>query len=241
MFDLTVVIPCYNEEKNLYALVDQIQIIKQNNQDINFEFILVNDGSTDQTSSKLFELNKDNIYSIVDLKVNHSYGGSILEGLKRSSGEIVSWTHSDLQCDLNDIAVVYKMHKQKLLNAKSIVKGRRVQRKLIDSFFSNSMATLTSIIFNKRFREINAQPKVFSKKLLKEFNDAPKDFSLDLYLLYISKLKSYEIIEHPVIYKKRLAGISKGGDSFFGKIKLTLRTLKYIINLRLKSHDNNNS
>ena len=97
------------KKKNLYALVDQIQIIKQNNQDINFEFILVNDGSTDQTSSKLFELNKDNIYSIVDLKVNHGYGGSILEGLKRSNGEIVSWTHSDLQCDLNDIAVVYKM------------------------------------------------------------------------------------------------------------------------------------
>ena len=103
------------------------------------------------------------------------------------------------------------------------------------------MALIASIIFNKKFREINAQPKVFSKKLLKEFDNAPKDFSLDLYLLYISKLKSYEIIEHAVVYKKRLAGVSKGGDSFFGKIKLTLRTLKYIINLRMKSHDNYHS
>jgi len=112
---------------------------------------------------------------------------------------------------------------------------------LIDSFFSNSMAILASILFNKKFREINAQPKVFSKNLLKEFYNAPKDFSLDLYLLYISKLKSYKIIEHPVVYKKRLAGVSKGGDSFFGKIKLTLRTLKYIINLRINSHDSHNS
>ena len=241
MFDLSIVIPCYNEEKNLQSLVGKIQEIKQNNQNINLEFILVNDGSTDQTSAKLFELNNDNIYSIVDLKKNHGYGGSIQEGLKTSKGDIVSWTHSDLQCDINDILIVYNLYKSKLLNGDCIVKGKRINRKLIDSFFSNSMAILASILFNKKFREINAQPKVFSKNLLKEFYNAPKDFSLDLYLLYISKLKSYEIIEHPVVYKKRLAGVSKGGDSFFGKIKLTLRTLKYIINLRINSHDSHNS
>ncbi len=241
MFDLSIIIPCYNEEKNLQNLVGQIQEIKKNNQNINLEFILVNDGSTDQTSAKLFELNNNNIYSIVDLKQNLGYGGSIQEGLKASKGEIVSWTHSDLQCDINDILIVYNLHKSKLLNGDCIVKGKRIHRKLIDSFFSNSMAILASILFNKKFREINAQPKVFSKNLLKEFYNAPKDFSLDLYLLYISKLKSYEIIEHPVVYKKRLAGVSKGGDSFFGKIKLTLRTLKYIINLRINSHDSHNS
>ena len=49
MFDLSIVIPCYNEEKNLQNLVSQIKEIKQNNQNINLEFILVNDGSTDQT------------------------------------------------------------------------------------------------------------------------------------------------------------------------------------------------
>ena len=44
-----------------------------------------------------------------------------------------------------------------------------------------------------------------------------------------------------MVYKKRVAGVSKGGDSFLGKIKLTLRTLKYIINLRLKTNENYNS
>ena len=63
MFDLTIVIPCYNEEKNLQSLVSQIQVIKKDNKDINLEFVLVNDGSTDQSSLKLSELNIDNIYS----------------------------------------------------------------------------------------------------------------------------------------------------------------------------------
>ena len=239
MYDLSVVIPCYNEEKNLEAIVNQIKIIKKSNSDINFEFILVNDGSTDKTSTLLFELNKDKNYLFIDLKKNKGYVGSICEGLKKSSGEIISWTHSDLQCDINDIVTVYRKYKRKLLTQKCIVKGKRINRKFVDSFFSNSMAIIASIIFNKKFNEINAQPKIFSKQLLKNFLNPPSDFSLDLYLLYISKLQLYEIIEHPVEYKKRIAGVSKGGDSFLGKIKLTLRTLKYIFNLRFNYNDNN--
>ena len=241
MSDLSIIIPCYNEEKNLKYLVNQIKILKNKSQHIDIEFVLVNDGSTDQTSSALSELNDNNIYKIIDLKTNHGYGGSIQEGLKLSNGKIVSWTHSDLQCDLNDVLVCYNKYSKSILNEKTIVKGKRIQRKFLDSFFSNSMAILASFIFNKKFNEINAQPKIFSRELLKDFNNAPKDFSLDLYLLYLSKVSSYKIIEHPVIYKKRIAGVSKGGDSFFGKIKLTFRTLRYIVNLRNNSDENNNS
>ena len=234
MSELSIIIPCYNEEKNLINLVKEIKIIKKVNPELNLEFILVNDGSTDQTSSILLNLNRNGIYKVVDLKQNMGYGGSIQEGLKSSSGHTLSWTHSDLQCDLNDVIKLYKLHKKKFLDEKIIVKGKRVKRNIFDIFFSNSMAILTSIIFQKKFYEINAQPKIFSRKLFNEFENVPRDFSLDLYLLYIAKKKFYKIIEHPVVYKKRIAGVSKGGDSFLGKIKLTLRTLRYIINLRLK-------
>ena len=234
MSELSIIIPCYNEEKNLINLVKEIKIIKKVNPELNLEFILVKDGSTDQTSSILLNLNRNGIYKVVDLKQNMGYGGSIQEGLKSSSGHTLSWTHSDLQCDLNDVIKLYKLHKKKFLDEKIIVKGKRVKRNIFDIFFSNSMAILTSIIFQKKFYEINAQPKIFSRKLFNEFENVPRDFSLDLYLLYIAKKKFYKIIEHPVVYKKRIAGVSKGGDSFLGKIKLTLRTLRYIINLRLK-------
>jgi hypothetical protein len=136
---------------------------------------------------------------------------------------------------------LYKLHKEEFLDKKIIIKGKRIKRNIFDSFFSNSMSFLASRIFHKKFYEIYEQQKIFSRKLFEEFENAPKDFSLDLYLLYISKKKLYKIIEHPVVYKKRVAGVSKGGDSFIGKIKLTLRTLKYIINLRLNTNENYNS
>ena len=87
------------------------------------------------------------------------------------------------------------------------------------------MAILASIIFQKKFYEINAQPKIFSRKLFKEFENAPKDFSLDLYLLYISKKKLYKIIEHPVVYKKELQVYQK--EAFFSwKNKAYIKNIK---------------
>ena len=187
MPELSIIIPCYNEEKNLINLVNEIKIIKKENSELKLEFILVNDGSTDQTSTTLQGLNQNEIYKVVDLKQNMGYGGSIQEGLKSSRSHIISWTHSDLQCDLNDVIKLYKLHQEEFLDKKIIVKGKRIKRNIFDSFFSNSMAFLASIIFQKKFYEINAQPKIFSRKLFEEFENAPKDFSLDLYLLYISK------------------------------------------------------
>ena len=103
------------------------------------------------------------------------------------------------------------------------------------------MAIIASIIFREKFDEINAQPKIFNRNLIIYFKKAPKDFSLDLFFLYLVKKKSFEIIEQPVIYKKRTQGVSKGGDSLMGKIKLSIRALKFMIKLRFTTYGNNNS
>ena len=235
MTDLSIIFPCYNEGGNLKQIIDEIKTIKDNNFSINLEFILVNNGSTDNTSEILLKFGKYDFIKVVDIKKNLGYGGGILEGVKSAKGKIISWTHADLQCDPNDVIKAYKTHKNKLLNQNCVVKGQRIKRKMINAFFSGAMALIASMLFGKIFNEINAQPKIFHRKFTKYLENAPKDFSLDLFFIYISKKNFYQIIEENVVYKKRLHGISKGGDSFFGKIKLTIRIIKYIIQLRVKS------
>ncbi len=234
MNNLSIIIPCYNEGQNIKEIIEQIQITKDENKDIAIDYILVNNGSTDNTSSELNKLNKNGIFNLVDLSKNCGYGGGILEGIKEAKSSIISWTHGDLQCDLKDVVLAYKTNKSKLMTNKCIVKGKRIKRHFFDAFFSNSMSLIASILFFKKFSEINAQPKIFSKEILKSFTNAPKDFSLDLFLLYISKKNHFEIIEYPVIYKKRVAGIAKGGGTLIGKLKLTIRSLIYIFRLRFK-------
>ena len=234
MSDLSVIIPCFNEEKNLVEIVKQIKVVKEENKNIFIEFIVVNNGSTDNSSSKLIKLNDQCNFKIVDLDKNLGYGGGILAGIREATCSVIAWTHGDLQCDLNDVITAYKTNLIKLNNKKTIVKGKRIKRNFFDAFFSNSMALIASLVFQKTFNEINAQPKIFSREILINFHNAPNDFSLDLFLLYVSKKAKYEIIDYPVIYKKRIAGIAKGGDSLRGKINLTVRSLIYIFKLRFR-------
>ena len=189
MYELSIIIPCYNEEKNLINLVNEIKIIKNKNPELKLEFILVNDGSTDQTSTRLNDLNQDEIYKVVDLKQNAGYGGSIQEGLKSSNSHILSWTHSDLQCDLNDVIKLYKLHKDEFLDKKIIVKGKRIKRNIFDSFFLIQWQFYINNI-SKKFYEINAQPKIFSRELLRNLKTHQKIFHL-IYTYYIFQKKNF--------------------------------------------------
>ena len=107
MNNLSIIIPCYNEGQNIKEIIEQIQITKDENKDIAIDYILVNNGSTDNTSSELNKLNKNGIFNLVDLSKNCGYGGGILEGIKEAKSSIISWTHGDLQCDLKDVVLAY--------------------------------------------------------------------------------------------------------------------------------------
>ena len=231
MFEISVIIPCYNEERNLIKIVEAINHLKSNNQ-IKIEFIIVNNGSTDNTKDILKNLSHEEYLKYINLERNAGYGGGIIAGIKKSKAKIIAWTHGDIQCDIGDVIIGYNKFKKDLDLNKSIVKGFRVNRRFIDSFFSKLMEITASIVFLKNFKEINAQPKLFNKKLFKFFKNSPNDFSLDLFLLYTAKKNNLNINEFPVYYKKREYGYSKGGDSFIGKFKLSLRSLKYIFKLR---------
>ena len=96
------------------------------------------------------------------------------------------------------------------------------------------MSLITFLLFKKKLNDINAQPKIFKRSFLKFIENPPVDFSYDIYFLLIALKNNIKIIEFPVNWYDRNAGIAKGGGSFKLKIKLTLRTIKFMINLKKK-------
>ena len=241
MSDLSIIIPCYNETKNLSRLFNKIDSLIEENQKI--ELIIVDNGSIDNSRTFIENHNlfKNNKIKLVKIDNNIGYGHGIMQGIYKSTGKVVSWCHADLQTDLRDTYEAYLNNKIQLLEKNIIVKGKRLKRSFLDSFFTGSMSLISSLIFRKVLFDINAQPKVFSRKFIKLMNDPPNDFSLDLYLIVLAKINNYEIINYPVITKNRIAGIAKGGGSLKGKLKLTLRTFKYIFELKNKIYGNNRS
>lgn len=234
MFDLSIIIPSYNEYDNLTNLIKRVEKIFLSKK--NIEVIIVNNGSTDNTElffDKYLEFSNHNIFCL-NLKKNEGYGNGILKGIHASRGKIIAWTHADMQCDINDVLVAYNKYYD-LKKSKVVIKGRRVGRSFLDYFLTLSMSIICSIVFNKKVNDINAQPKLFSKEFVNLLTKAPKDFSLDLHLLLIAKKNNYMIEEIPVHFKKRISGVSKGGGgSLLNKLKLINRTLKYIFNTRKK-------
>ncbi|MBT6170341.1 MAG: glycosyltransferase family 2 protein [Flavobacteriaceae bacterium] len=221
---LSIIIPCYNEQSSINKLIDNC--IETINEEV--EILLVDNGSSDNTYKTLLNLNLPKNIVIYRIEKNIGYGNGILFGLKKAKGEILSWTHADLQTDISDVIRGFNIYEKELNKKTCIVKGERKNRNIIDSFFTFSMGVYSSVLLGKWLYDINAQPKIFHKSFLKKFKNPPLDFSLDLYILYFFISKQIEIKTFPVFFKKRLFGKAKGGGTFKGKLRLIKRTLHYI-------------
>ena len=240
---ISLVIPCYNEEKNLDKLLTRISFILKEFPKEKIEIVIVNNGSTDNSeyiikSHKLFH---QNAISLLNVKKNIGYGDGINQGINFSKGDVICWFHADLQFDPVEALKIYIKYKDKLLNQNILLKGNRINRSLFDSFFTFGMTCFTFILFGKKINDINAQPKIFKRSILKFINNPPMDFSYDIYFLLAAVNNNIKIKEHPVKWYDRKAGDAKGGGSFKLKLKLTLRTIKFMFNLRRNYNGNNSS
>ncbi len=233
---LSIIIPCYNEADNLVALFESLDPVYKSNKDL--EIILVDNGSTDN-SAKVFEIELQkrdkNVFKIIKVEKNIGYGFGILSGLRLANGDVLSITHADRQTNPMDVLKAYEIYSS-TNNDMLLVKGYRKNRKITEAFFSWAMALISSVALGTRLTEINAQPKLFSKRFFNQIqSEAPLDFSLDLYLLFHAKKKG-TIIDFPVYFAKRVAGEAKGGSGSSWKVrkKLIKRTFNYIFDLRSK-------
>ncbi len=231
---LSIILPCYNEKDNLVALFERLDLLVKASDEI--EIVLVNNGSNDGSDivfeQEVLSRSKE-IFKIVHVKENKGYGFGILSGLRAAKGNVLAVTHADRQTDPMDVLKAYEIYRSKG-DLNLLVKGFRKNRKISEAVFSYGMGLLASIVLGSRLTEINAQPKLFSKSFFDTYkNDAPNDFSLDLYLLYKAK-KHGQIIDFPVYFSKRVAGEAKGGSgsSFKVKWKLIKRSFSYIFELK---------
>ena len=90
----------------------------------------------------------------------------------------------------------------------------------MERFFTFGMQVMVWLVLRKPLVDINAQPKLFSRRFYDRYlkDDPPSDFSLDLFALYQAHIHDYKIRVLPVYFKKRLYGEAKGGGGEVGKI-----------------------
>ena len=226
----SLVIPCYNEAANLSLLLERCKDLAARP---DVEVVLVDNGSTDSTAKVLQELlPKYPGCRSICVEKNQGYGFGVVSGLKEAKGEILGWTHADMQTDPQDALQGLNLFQQ---NGSDIfVKGRRFGRPFVDVFFSAGMSLFETLLLARPMWDINAQPTMFSRSFFESWIDPPDDFSLDLYTYYQALDSGIKVYRFPVRFGKRLHGISHWNVNWAAKRKFIRRTIDFSLQLKKK-------
>lgn len=224
----TLVIPCYNEAKNIPLLLERCKDVARQE---GCEVILVDNGSTDDSPEVLKNLL--GAYPgcrSVRVDQNQGYGFGILSGLRAATGEILGWTHADMQTDPQDTLRGLAFFER--YGSNIFVKGRRFGRPFGDVAFTVGMSMFESLLLGKRMWDINAQPTMFPRSFFESWREPPHDFSLDLFAYYQALQNGLVIHRFPVRFGERANGVSHWNVNWAAKRKFIRRTVDFSLQLK---------
>lgn len=227
---LSVVVPCYNEADNIPLIFKRFGEVL-NRSDV--ELVLVNNGSTDSSAQVFRELLPAHPFArLTQVPVNRGYGYGILQGLGDCRGTYVGWTHADMQTDPGDILRALDLLEKSTNPERTYVKGMRRGRPLFDNFFTAGMSVFETVYMGAPLWDINAQPNIFHRTFFESWSNAPSDFALDLYALYMARKQGLNVIRFDVVFPPRIHGHSKWNTGLASKWKFIVRTMTFSKSLK---------
>ena len=205
-YQLSIIIPTHNEEKNIATCINKIPEFEWKTE------IIVSDDGTDNTAKRARELaKKRNNMLVIQSPKKLGKGGGFLKGLEKATGEVVVILDADYTVDPSELK---KLVMPIFNNEADFVNGSRVIFPMEEgamSFFhkigNRVFALLTSLIIRKYLTDVFCGSKAFKRELLKgklKEREWP-----DLELIFEAKKNNLRIKEIPVHYKARKGGESK--------------------------------
>jgi len=228
--DLSVVVPLFNEEENIEPLYRELLLVLQK-EPISFELILVDDGSTDTTPSKLRLLAmRDRRVEAIRFSRNFGQSAALQAGFDRARGRVVVTMDGDLQNDPQDIPRLLAGIDQ----GYDVVCGWRRSRRdhLISRKLPSKAANwLIGRLSGVRVHDNGCTLRAYRNELVKRTILLPDMHRFLAPLLSLSGGKWKEIVVH---HRARRFGRTKYGLGRIWKVALDLVALKMI--LRFVSH-----
>lgn len=166
--DISIVIPCYNEEDNILPLYKRLKEVLDT-QCIYGEIVCIDDGSKDRTFLRLLEAKKlDTRVKIIKFKKNFGQTAAWDAGFKSAKGRIIVVMDADLQNDPADIPRLL----EKLEEGYDVVSGWRYERKdnlskIIFSWFSNK---IRKKLTGEKIHDSGCALKAYRKECLNDLN-----------------------------------------------------------------------
>lgn len=203
---LSIIIPVFNEEKTIEIIVKKVLSLEIPSTDK--EVIVVDDGSTDNTKSKI----KDQISKTKDIKFiqhdkNQGKGAAILTGIKNASGDYIAIQDADLEYNPQDFIYLTKpinegkaqvVYGTRLKRMPNLSKEESHPRFLIHYLGNKFLSLITSILYGQWITDMETCYKIFPKNAIKKFRLNSKSFDFEPEITAKLLKKGYKIVEIPI-------------------------------------------
>jgi glycosyltransferase involved in cell wall biosynthesis len=226
MSSLSIVLPAYNEEANVEQAVEQVSAVAQQ-LGMDYEIILVNDGSADRTGEIARELaQRIPNFRLVEHYPNRGYGGSLKAGFAAATKELIAFTPSDNQFDFHEISLLLDR-----LDEADIVSGYRANRQdpLIRKFNALGWNSVVRLLFGRLCRDIDCGFKLFRREILEHVKIVSDGAMIDTEFLAGAKARGYRITDVPVTHLPRVTGEATGAN-----LKVIVKAFRDLARFRLR-------
>ncbi len=229
--ELSVIIPVYNEEPNLYRLYQQL-IATLDNMPESWEVIFIDDASQDGSFGILSELHdKDKRIRVIRFRRNYGQTAGLSAGFDHARGQIVITLDADLQNDPADIPMLLEKMRE---GGYDIVSGWRKERKdntLLRKVPSHVANWLISRVTGVYLHDYGCSLKLYRSEVV---HNVSLYGELHRFVPALASWMGVRILEVPVHHHPRTAGKSKYNLSRTGRVLLDLITVNFLLNYSAK-------
>ena len=221
---ISIIIPVYNEEIAVFPTLEELHNIFKDTA-INYEILVVNDGSNDNTNLILKSASAKYTFTLIEHQVNRGYGAAIKTGIKNSNSDYIAITDADGTYPNKELPRMLE-----LMDGNDMVVGARPFKNLPSKtkpakWIINKLA---NYVTNCQIPDINSGLRIFKREVFLSFlGIIPNGFSLTTTITLGMLSGGYNVKFVPIDYFKR------EGQSKIKPIQDTLRFITLIIKLSL--------
>ena len=196
---ISIIIPAYNEENGISNVISEIELLMNEN-NINHEIIIVDDGSTDKTIEKVSSTNA----KLIEHQQNRGYGAALKTGIRASIYDQIAIIDADGTYPVNYLVELIdnKKNYDMVVGART---GKNVSIPLIRRPAKWALNKLAIFLTNYPIPDLNSGLRLFRKKSLVKFlHILPDGFSFTTTITIAMITNNFNIKYIPIDYKKRI-------------------------------------
>jgi glycosyltransferase involved in cell wall biosynthesis len=220
---ISVFFPCYNEQDNVGRTVGQaLAVLEKLTSD--FEVIIVDDGSSDDTGKIADEIScRDSRVKVVHHPANLGYGAALQSGFKTATKELVFYTDGDGQFDISEMPPLLPLTEQY-----DIVSCYRLNRQdsLIRKINGWCWTKLVCLLFGMKIRDIDCAFKLYKREIFDNIKLLSTGALIDAEILARAIRRGYSVTQKGVHHYPRTAGKQTGAD-----LRVIFRAFKELLKL----------